>query len=618
MQLVGLVIENFRGYTQRQTIALHELTAFVGRNDIGKSTLLDALAIFFGHPLGKIESTDINMRTASDGQIRIGGIFTQVPEQITLDSTSVTSLADEYLLNQNGKLEIHRVYEFTDRKLSKPKIVAIAHHPSVSKANDLLLCKNSELKVRVKERGVEDQVDLRNNASLRRAIWRSHADLALQSTEIPLDKEDAKTIWDQIEQYLPEYALFRSDRASTDDDNEVQDPLKGAINEALKEIQDDLERIKSHVQKRAEDIAQRTIQKLGDLDATLANQLTPYFNTDAKWPSIFKLSLMDEEKIPINKRGSGVRRLVLFSFFRAEAERRLEQHISKSIIYAIEEPETAQHPHIQHKLMEALAALAEQDGVQILLTTHEPTLLSMMPVESLRYIKKDPTYGRVVKNDRETWEIVAQDLGVKPDPRARVLVCVEGVTDIPFLHHISRILRQDDATLIDLQTDHRVAIFPLGGGGSLQQYINNRYLDSLHIPVVYFADSDREHEQLQDTHKKFADSHTIPENSFVYITQKREIENYIHPEAIYCAFKKQYGIELHISVTDTNNVEAEVKKVLENSASSRRPKVKQFLCSDVMRYMTSDLLRARNGYDELSDILRKITELANSNILRTR
>jgi AAA15 family ATPase/GTPase len=612
MRLIAIVIENFRAYTKRQYIPLHALTAFVGRNDIGKSTLLDALAIFFEHPLCKIDNSDICIRVGSSGHLRIGCIFTDVPSQITLDATSATSLSQEYLLNADGHLEIHRVYEFTDRKISKPKMLAVAHHPRTNKAHDLLLCKNSDLKTRAKERGVDLKADLRNNASLRQEIWNSYTDLDLATTEIPLDKEDAKTIWEQIEKYLPEYALFRSDRASTDDDSEVQDPLKGAINEALKEIQDDLERIKLHVQQRAEDIAQRTIQKLGDLDATLANQLTPYFNSDAKWSNIFKLSLMDDEGIPINKRGSGVRRLVLFSFFRAEAERRLENNISKSIIYAIEEPETAQHPHIQRKLMEALSLLAEQDGVQILLTTHEPALISLMSVESLRYIKKDDELGRVVSNDREVWEIVANDLGVKPDHRARVLVCVEGVTDVPFLYSVSQILRKEDASLIDIQNDNRVAVFPLGGGGSLQQFINNKYLKPLQIPEVHIFDSDKINPNTAfKFQSEYDDINSRTDGSCAFVTQKREIENYIHPDAISLAFQQHHNLSISAPHGDYDDVPKTIEGSFAGTPNMRNFKTKKFLNTHAMAHMTADLLRAKGGYDEIKLWLQKITDLAN-------
>jgi putative ATP-dependent endonuclease of OLD family len=39
-----------------------------------------------------------------------------------------------------------------------------------------------------------------------------------------------------------------------------------------------------------------------------------------------------------------VRRLILFRYFRAHAEKNVEERQHKNIIYAIEEPETYQHP----------------------------------------------------------------------------------------------------------------------------------------------------------------------------------------------------------------------------------------------------------------------------------
>lgn len=43
----SVIIENFRGYQARQVISFSDLTAFVGRNDVDKSTILEALDIFF-------------------------------------------------------------------------------------------------------------------------------------------------------------------------------------------------------------------------------------------------------------------------------------------------------------------------------------------------------------------------------------------------------------------------------------------------------------------------------------------------------------------------------------------------------------------------------------------
>ena len=74
--------------------------------------------------------------------------------------------------------------------------------------------------------------------------------------------------------------------------------------------------------------------------------------------------------IPINKHGSGVKRLVLLIFFRAEAERMRAANNHPSVIYAIEKPETSQHVHHQKLLINALVELSREPDVQVILTTH--------------------------------------------------------------------------------------------------------------------------------------------------------------------------------------------------------------------------------------------------------
>jgi hypothetical protein len=51
------------------------------------------------------------------------------------------------------------------------------------------------------------------------------------------------------------YALFRSDRASQDGDEEVQSPLKFAITQALKELEPQLKEFEDKVRVRTEEVA---------------------------------------------------------------------------------------------------------------------------------------------------------------------------------------------------------------------------------------------------------------------------------------------------------------------------------------------------------------------------
>lgn len=47
MKLSKMIIENFRSYSHRVELSIEQITAIIGKNDIGKSSILDALDTFF-------------------------------------------------------------------------------------------------------------------------------------------------------------------------------------------------------------------------------------------------------------------------------------------------------------------------------------------------------------------------------------------------------------------------------------------------------------------------------------------------------------------------------------------------------------------------------------------
>lgn len=63
MKLVKVYLKNFRGYANYTEIDFDNITTLVGENDIGKSTILEALDIFFNDNNGliKIDKNDINV-----------------------------------------------------------------------------------------------------------------------------------------------------------------------------------------------------------------------------------------------------------------------------------------------------------------------------------------------------------------------------------------------------------------------------------------------------------------------------------------------------------------------------------------------------------------------------
>lgn len=396
MLIDSMSLSNFRGYKEKTVIEFGKLTALVGRNDIGKSTILEALEIFFNEesPIVKPDVGDLNVFSANDGvsTFEIAVSFTDLPERVILDSNVETDLRSEYLLNPQGKLEIVKKY----KKTGKPSIFIKALHPTNKKCSDLLIKKNSELKSLAEKEGAECP-NKSVNTQLRRAIWEKFKDeLDLQEVEIDASKEDAKNIYEKISSYLPIYSLFQSDRKNTDNDNEVQDPLKEAVKQILgqRDIQKQLAAIAKTVETELKNVAKKTLEKLREIDCEVASSLNPVIPTsDAlKWNDVFKgVSIAGDNDIPINKRGSGVKRLILLSFFRAQSERSLKGYCDsdRSIIYAIEEPETSQHHANQKLLIGAFKTLSQREKVQIILTTHSSLIVKNLNFENIRLIRND-------------------------------------------------------------------------------------------------------------------------------------------------------------------------------------------------------------------------------------
>ena len=391
MRLLNIKIRNFRSYDSQIEISIGNLTTLVGKNDIGKSTILEALDIFFnkGKRSIKIDKDDVNKNCLAEGDkvTEIALTFDQFPTSIVIDSTNETSLQAEYLLNCNGQLEIIKRYNNSGAE----KVFIKANHPTNGSCSDLLLKKQRDLQQLINEDGIECENRTRN-AVMRTAIWSHYSDnLELEEIEIDVTKGDTKSIWDKLENYLPLYSLFQSDRKNSDGDSEVQDPLNEAVKQIMsdEEIQESLTIVAETVETKLKEVAGLTLDKLREMNPEIADSLNPVIppSDSLKWNDVFKkVSIAGDEDIPINKRGSGVKRLILLNFFRAEAERRRMERNVQSVIYAIEEPETSQHSAHQKMLIRALLDLSNSDNTQILLTTHSPVIVKELLFDHLRLI----------------------------------------------------------------------------------------------------------------------------------------------------------------------------------------------------------------------------------------
>ena len=615
MKLEQLKVENFRCFKDEFTIDLDDLVVVVGRNDAGKSSLFDALQIFFEEKSAP-DREDLSVQS-DETEIRITCVFSDPPPQIVIDAQYPTSLSSEYLLNSEGFLEIAKVYNCN---LSKPRLLEVrarAIHPSAEYYSDLHQLKISQLRTRAKSLGVDlSAVDQTISSEIRKAIWSHAQDLLKRESQIPI-KEDAKKIWEQLKKSLPVYALFKADRPSTDQDAEAQDPMKAAIKEAINAQSKSLDQIAERVKDEVQKIANRTVEKIGEMNPELAKELTPRVS-NKNWHTLFSVSLTGDEDIPINKRGSGTRRLVLLNFFRAKAEEKAEGS-DTGLIYAIEEPETSQHPYNQVMLVKALEDLAEIPECQVFVSTHTPVLARRFNHTSLRLIARNsngPTieYGK----NQSTIERIVDSLGVLSDHNVKVFLGVEGGNDINFLRNISKTLKEAGEDVPDLGEEEdsgRLVIVPLGGS-NMALWISK--LQNFSRPEFYLMDRDVPPPE-KPKHHEFAKKIAVQNNCKAWTTKRRELENYIHPDVIKAVYPDYQGIgdpfedvpELFAQVVHESSQSEDSWTDVKNNQKKLGKKVssaKKRLNQKFALNMTPCLLSQIDTHDEVRSWLKQIGE----------
>jgi energy-coupling factor transporter ATP-binding protein EcfA2 len=629
MKASKLILENFRCYKNRTEIPLKDLTVFIGKNDIGKSTILEALDIFFNDKDAnvKIDSSDATINSGNK-EISIGIIFSDYPTELVIDATYPTSLIDEYLLNKDAQLEIVKKYK--SGKLNE--VALIAEHPSNKEIKDLLSLKIDELREKANSLSIQEaEYNGSVSSSIRTSIRKSLGKkLKTKEVEIVIYKEKdqkdnaAKEIWTKLQEYMPLYSLLQSDRKNEEKDSEIQDPINFSIKQILddEEIKKQLNSIATKVDESVKEVATRTIKKLAEMNPEIAKELTTKFSVP-KWAAAFKdFNLLSDESIPFNKRGSGVRRLILLNFFRAEAERKCNQRNVNDIIYALEEPETSQHPDHQRKLIEAFIELSLKDSTQIFLSTHSPGIAKLLPEDSLILIRKNGDQIEALFENKDILKEIANTLGVLPtieiknSTKVKLAICLEGKNDIEFLKNVNQTI-PELKSIVDLN-DERIITLPLGGS-SLQYWVNLDYLGKLNLNQIHIYDSDIGHSQKSHQYKRYVDQiNAKGGNNLAWETQKREFENYIHPSLI----KTKWNYELKPTCWDETDIAEEIAKLnLDKSESTRtwdqldeeerkkkKSNIKNNLNTDLSKNLTKELLVELNAFDEIKNWFLKIKE----------
>jgi hypothetical protein len=210
----------------------------------------------------------------------------------------------------------------------------------------------------------------------------------------------------------------------------------------------------------------------------------------------------------------------------------------------------------------------------------------------------------------------ASRLGTRLQTGVKLLVVVEGQHDVTFLRAISRILHADDPALPDLGKLERAGVLvmlPVGGGDLLSWAAR---MAALGLPEFHLLD--REVPPATEQRQQAAEIVNQRPNCRACLTQKRAIENYLHPRAV------QEVSSLELTFGDNDDVADLVARLcferqdhelpweeLPGRAKKRcRETAKRWLNRQAIARMTPVLLDERDPDGEVRGWLEAIGEMA--------
>ncbi len=187
----------------------------------------------------------------------------------------------------------------------------------------------------------------------------------------------------------------------------------------------------------------------------------------------------------LNSLGEGLRSIYILSLL----ETYVETSDTSPYIIMIEDPEIYLHPQLQKVASEILYRLSKKN--QVIFSTHEPEMIYNFTSKQIKQVYSDDDYNTVVKEDTDIDDIL-NDLGYTANDMMNVsfVFIVEGKQDksrLPLLlnKYYSEVY-DDDGRL------RRIAILSTNSCTNIKTYANLKYINTLYLKdqFMMIRDSD--------------------------------------------------------------------------------------------------------------------------------
>ena len=426
MQLVDFSVTNFRSITKAHKISLHNLTVLVGRNNEGKSNLLNGLNVAM--------QTMILHTKQTRGYSQLYNWERDFPVQFQERKSG-----HESIFRLNFRLNHEENLEFT-------RVTGIRSNEDIP--IEIKYGRDNIPKIRVPKKGSSSFTN--KSKQVTAFICGSISFNYIQAVRTE------RMAMEVIHQLLFE------ELAKLEENKDYQTAMQ-IIKQLQKSVYDD--------------ISNRILAPLQEF----LPQLTSVEIIERKSPYPMRrlygdLDIMLDDGTPtsISYKGDGIKSLVSLAILKNMSA------TGRASIIAIEEPESHLHPDAIHSLVDVINGVSEKH--QVVITTHNPLFVQRNSVAE-NVIVNDGT-AKPAKNIKEIRDI----LGVLPEDNlinASHVLVVEGEDDKIAL---TKILKSLSPTIKVALNKNTLVIQPLSGAGNLNYELNR--LRSFVCKYYVFLDND--------------------------------------------------------------------------------------------------------------------------------
>ncbi|MFN0292504.1 ATP-dependent nuclease [Pedobacter helvus] len=565
MYISQLKITNYRGIKNTREINLAKFSSIVGKNDAGKTIVLNAIATFLdikSFPITSTDFNDLNKSIDFEFDLKSENIV-ELLESKTKSKVKKTDGLEEFI--QDLVFENSIIYKRVIAGPSKlwNKELILMNDYVKEEIQGLYFKTDEEITAIIEKNRIEIPVQGKGrNSKAEKIKYIKEYFKAEERANIWIE-DDMKisTLFPDVEMFKADYGLEADTKFKTASVTEIEEYFtreQVRFQVFQQEINTEMKReaniLKSYMLEYASNLKDIEITpNVSWKDAIKSVDVSFQFNGDEKF-------------IPMTHKGTGYRRLFMVARFRYLAQK----NKGNNIIYLIEEPETFLHPTAQQDLLNALKELSIDN--QVVTTTHSPVFAGATHIDGVVLCSKleQSNYeNAIIGNEQEFLFKIIDELGIKPSFNLRddfeKILFVEGQDDGTFYKLIATHLLESDLS--------KVLILPCGGS-SVESFINIEYFKKNGRELYLLLDSDKGL-KVRDPKKPILQQQIVDNfnTNFgsAYSLKKSNIEYYFHPSAL-----KRYYFNLKDEKIEIFKDDDDLKEFFKDKGINKKHNVEIF------------------------------------------